>query len=256
MSKIIFHQSFLLEDERQIAHGFFQRTGGVSGGAFNFLNCSYVLDEYANILENRKRAAESIGMDGNQVLYVNQVHGNDIIVVDTPWDPHNSPDGDAMVTRLPNIGLGIATADCGPVLLYDPVQKIIGAVHAGWRGALQGIAGKTVNTMITLGSNPQDIKAVLGPCIHQKSLEMGQEVYQQFLDKDSRNEMYFKTISGSYHLDLPGYIIDDLKSAGVIQIEVLPINTYTNSDFYSYRRMCHAETGIRGCQPSIIALKP
>ncbi|HEY6670779.1 MAG TPA: peptidoglycan editing factor PgeF [Methyloceanibacter sp.] len=242
----------------EVRHGFFTRQGGVSGGLYASLNCGPgSRDEAANVVENRARVAEILGVKPDQLLSVSQQHSADAITAKKPWDAAKQPEADAIVTLTPGLALGILTADCAPVLFADSEARVIGAAHAGWRGALSGIIEATVEAMRKLGASPERMTAVIGPAISQKAYEVGSEYVQRFLAEEPESEVFFITDEGSGepHFDLPGYVGERLARAGVGNIADLRLCTYCEETrLFSYRRSQHRGEDDYGRQISAIVL--
>jgi polyphenol oxidase len=222
--------------QESVVHGFFGREGGVSSGIFTSLNCGLNKgDEEANVRQNRELICQTMGIE--HMVSLRQVHRNDVLIVDaTTLNGHES---DAMVSNTPGLLLAIQTADCAPILLSDAHTGVIGAVHAGWRGAVQDIVDKTVIAMQSLGANIENITAAIGPCIQQSSFEVGQEVFEA-----ANNAVFFTPANRQKHyfFDLPGYLMHQLKLTGITNPISLPFNTYAlNGQYFSYRRACHAQ---------------
>lgn len=225
-----------------IAHGFFTRQGGVSGSIYASLNVGFGSDDTAeDVAENRRRALTAL--DGAAALNtVYQVHGKDVEQVTGSWDPADSPHADAMVTATPGIAIGVLSADCTPVLFAAEDGAIVGAAHAGWRGAVGGVLGATVAAMEEMGADRQRIHAAVGPTIAQSSYEVGPEFPAPFLAENEDNARFFRpsTREGHHMFDLPGYVEAQLKSLGLSGIDVLPHDTCAEEDlFFSYRRATH-----------------
>jgi YfiH family protein len=241
-----------------VRHGFFTRLGGVSGGLYASLNCGPgSRDEAANVVENRARVAEILGAKPDRLLSVSQQHSADAITAKKPWDAAKPPEADAIVTSTPDLALSILTADCAPVLFADAEARVIGAAHAGWRGALSGIIEATVEAMQTLGAAPERITAVIGPAISQKAYEVGSEYVQRFLAEEPESEAFFMTDEGSGepHFDLPGYVGERLARAGVGTIADLGLCSYCEETrLFSYRRSQHRGEDDYGRQISAIVL--
>lgn len=219
-------------------HGFFTRDGGVTEGHLGALNCGSKFDVAENIRENQRRAMEALGLPTERLCILKQTHS---ITVHTITDtlPARSTEGDAMVTKLPATPLGILTADCMPVLFLDSRAGVIGAAHAGWKGALGGIAEATLAAMEALGAARSDIHAAIGACIRQDSYEVGPEYHERFLSHSSGNAAFFKPSPhvGHFYFDLPGYVKMRLKAAGVSHISDTGIDTCTDeARFFSCRR--------------------
>jgi len=249
---------FLRAATLPMPHGFFTRRGGVSTGPFASLNCSLSgKDSRDNVLENRARAARAIGTDPTSLVGIHQVHGADVIHVTEPWTPGNGPCADAMVTDRRGIALGIVTGDCAPVLLADPAAGIIGAAHAGWRGAVAGVLDATLAAMTARGATPGRITVAIGPCIHQASYEVGADLHAVVLARDPEDARFLAPGHRDLHwqFDLPGYCAARLAAAGVGAIEVLPFDTVSDeARFFSHRRRTLAGGGMIGHQISVIVL--
>jgi polyphenol oxidase len=241
-----------------IRHGFFTRAGGVSEGLFASLNCGLGSgDEQAKVLENRRRAAAALELAPDRLVTCYQVHGPRAVALDRPWRREDRPRADAMVTCTPGIALGILTADCAPVLLADAEARVIGAAHAGWRGAVSGVLDATVAAMIKLGAAPPRIAAALGPSIAQPSYEVGPEFPAPFLAEDAQNATFFLPAPrvGHFLFDLPGYVAERLARLGLARIERTGGDTAAEPDrFFSYRRSCLAKERDYGRELSAIAL--
>ncbi len=255
----MFIQSPRLAEELGIQHGFFGNQGGVSTGIFASLNCgSKSGDAPENIWENRTLVAAEFGGSPKDILTLHQVHGDQVIPVTEPWRMGKSPQADAMITGIPGLLLGILTADCVPVLFADPVAEIVGAAHAGWRGAIAGIVPATLQAMEYAGSQLADIIVTIGPCIRQASYEVGAEVYAQATAKNSNYAAAFKpaTRADHYLLDVPAILKQQLTAAGIIQFDDCAADTYTQPDkYFSYRHNTHHKKTQYGRQISLIGLK-
>lgn len=247
-----------LADIDGIRHGFFSRQGGVSGGVYASLNCGPgSRDDPANVKDNRARVAEILGVEPNNLLSLYQKHSAEAVIADKPWKDGKSPEADAMVTATPGLALGVLTADCAPVLLCDGEARVIGAAHAGWRGALSGIVEATVAAMVKLGARPERICAAIGPAISQKAYEVGSDYKEGFLAEEPVSEAFFITdeSSGEPHFDLSGYVAERLARAGVSAIDDLGLCTYCDETrLFSYRRSQHHGEDDYGRQISAIVL--
>jgi len=223
-----------------IRHAFFTREGGVSSGIYGSLNGGVgSADDPDHVRENRARMAAAIGVAPQNLLTAYQVHSPDVITVDAPWPADRRPRGDALVTRMPGIGLGVSSADCGPLLFADGEAGVIGAAHAGWRGAFHGVIEATLDAMQALGAQRARIRVALGPLIRQDDYEVGPEFVASFLAADPGNMRFFEPAERSGHamFDLPGYIASRIERAEVGGFEDLGLNTYADpARFYSYRR--------------------
>ena len=235
------------------AHGFFTRRGGSSSGIFAGLNCGPGSSDQASaVAMNRARVADALGLPSNALLSLNQVHSADVVTV--THATADRPRADAMVTATPGLGLGILTADCQPVLFADARAGVVGAAHAGWKGALSGVLEATLDAMESLGARREDTAAVIGPCISQRAYEVGPEFLDAFLSEDPENTRYFANGDGDrYQFDLPAYGLDRLRRAGIGQAEWTRHCTYSDADrFYSYRRTTHAGEADYGRLISVI----
>ncbi len=225
-----------------LRHAFFTREGGVSGGIHTSLNGGLGShDDPANVVENRRRMAEQMGVTPEHFLSVHQVHSPDAVVVSGPWPSGPRPRADALVTRSENLAIGVTAADCGPILLVDPGARVIGAAHAGWKGALTGVIESTVEAMEKLGAERSGILAAIGPLIRQHSYEVGGEFVERFLAADAENALFFLPAARENHamFDLAGFIRMRLENAGVLMIDDVGVDTYSDERCYSYRRSVH-----------------
>ena len=239
-----------------VPHGFLGRRGGVSTGALAGLNIGYgSKDERDAIAENRERAVAAV-LPGAELATVHQVHSANVTYVERPWPQDERPHADGMVTNRADLLLGILTADCAPVLFADVEAGVIGAAHAGWRGALAGVTDMTITTMERLGAQRDRIAAVVGPCIAQQSYEVDDVFRARFVEADPANATFFMSVAGSKpHFDLPGYVASRLQAAGIASIDVVGVDTYAASDrFYSFRRATHRGEVDYGRQVSLIGL--
>lgn len=225
-----------------LRHGFFTRAGGVSEGLFASLNCGFGSgDDPANVAENRRRVAAALGLGPDRLATCYQIHSPAVVTVEAPWRYEDRPRADALVTRTPGLALGILTADCAPVLFADPEARIIGAAHAGWRGAVGGVLEATVAAMRALGASPDRLRAAIGPCIAQASYEVGPEFPAPFLAEDAAYQVFFRPAQrgGHFHFDLPGYVARRLQRLGLGRVEWTGGDTAAEPErFFSYRRSC------------------
>ena len=250
----------LLADANAIRHGFFTREGGVSDGIYGSLNCGAgSSDRPENVIENKRRAAERVDVDADALVTLYQVHSATVVAIeDARAVMADRPQADAMVTDRPGIALGILTADCAPVLFADPVARVIGAAHAGWKGALNGVIQNTVSAMENLGARREDVTACVGPCIAQKSYQVGPDFPDPFVAADPGAAAYFAPDHepGKHLFDLRGFVLSSLAKAGIEKREALDIDTYARDNlFFSYRRTCHRGEDDYGRQLSAISLK-
>ncbi len=223
-----------------IRHGFFTREGGASGGIYASLNCGFGSDDDpASVAENRSRAAAILNAAAGSLITAYQVHGTDVVPVDSPWQPGEAPHADAMVTARRGIALGILTADCAPVLFADREAGVIGACHAGWRGALAGVTDATVAAMEALGAGRDRIRAAVGPCIGAASYEVGPEFPQLFIAQDSASIRFFAAAPrhGHFMFDLEGYVHARLTAAGLAAAGASGMDNCADENrLFSYRR--------------------
>jgi YfiH family protein len=242
-----------------IRHGFFTREGGVSKGIYASLNCGPgSRDDAESVTENRRRVAEALGQrSAAQVVTLYQVHSATAVAVDIPLPRDALPKADALVTRTPGIVIGALAADCAPVLLADARAKVVAAVHAGWRGALAGVAEAAVAAMEELGARRPQIQAAIGPSIGQAAYEVGEEFKARFLAADPASAGRFMTpeLGAKPHFDLPGYVADRLRRAGLGRVEQqAPCTNPDDSRFFSYRRSARREEPDYGRQISAIVV--
>ena len=247
----------ILENCDGIRHGFFTRQGGVSRGIYSSLNCGLGSgDDAENVRQNRGLVAETLGVLPDRLLTLYQIHSAMALIVDKPWSG-DAAEADALVTRTPGLAIGALTADCAPILLCDHDARVIAAAHAGWRGALAGIAEATVATMEELGAKRERVVAVIGPSISQWAYEVGADYVERFLAEEPASEAFFMTdeSSGEPHFDLSGYVGERLTRAGVGSVSDLGLCTYCDETrLFSYRRSQHHGEGDYGRQISAIVL--
>ncbi len=240
-----------------LAHGFFTRRGGVSAGPFAALNCSLSgKDDPDAVRENRRRAADALGVAGDALAGLTQVHGIDVAVLEAPWPEAARPVADALVTRRPGLALGVVTADCAPVLFADAESGVIGAAHAGWRGAVSGVLEATIEAMLALGARRGRIVTAVGPCIRQPSYEVAADLRDAVLARAAADARFFAegARADRWQFDLAGYCAARLAAAGVAA-EVTPHDTLALEDaFFSHRRRTLAGGGPIGHQLSAIAI--
>lgn len=239
-----------------IRHGYFTRQGGVSDGIYAGLNVGLgSRDDPEKVRENRRRVAEWFAQPAQKLATVHQVHSPDVMVVDATYNGER-PQADALVTATPGIVLGVLTADCGPVLFMDQESGVIGAAHAGWKGALGGVLENTIDAMVSLGARRETIRACLGPSISARNYEVGPEFVERFLAQDPTFDAFFSPSERAGHamFDLPGLTVRRLANAG-IRAQSLDFCTYADPQaFYSYRRTTHAGEPDYGRQISAIAI--
>ncbi|MCP5402112.1 MAG: peptidoglycan editing factor PgeF [Novosphingobium sp.] len=239
-----------------VPHGFLGRRGGVSTGVAEGLNTGLGSgDDPAAIAENRRRAAQAV-MPGGRLVGVYQVHSPDCVTVEQPWEDSARPRADALVTRKSGVLLGILTADCAPVLLADREAGVIGAAHAGWKGAFAGVTDRTVEAMEALGASRRAIAAAIGPCIARSSYEVDDAFRDRFAAADSGNTGFFGAgRPGHWQFDLEAYVAHRLEGAGIGLVERLGLDTYGDATrFFSFRRATHRGEAAYGRQMSLIGL--
>ncbi|NEW88585.1 peptidoglycan editing factor PgeF [Rhodopseudomonas sp. WA056] len=225
-----------------VRHAFFTREGGVSEGIYAGLNAGVGSnDDPAKVAENRRRMAAALGVAPEHFLTVHQVHSPDVAVAEAPWAAANRPKADAIVTRTPGLAIGASAADCGPILFADPAARVIGAAHAGWKGALTGVLESTLDAMERLGADRSRVVAAIGPLIRQPSYEVGDEFVARFTAADPAYAAFFAAAERAGHamFDLGGFIQMRLQTAGIGAIDDLGIDTYPDERFFSYRRTTH-----------------
>lgn len=235
-------ESSLLAAAPGIRHAFFTREGGVSNGIYASLNGGIgSSDDPAHVTENRKRMAETVGVPASHFLTLFQIHSPDVVVATEPWTTSDRPRADAMVTCVPGLALGASAADCGPILFADASARVIGAAHAGWKGALTGVLESTIAAMEKLGADRGRITAAIGPLIRQRSYEVGAEFVDRFKATDAGNARFFveSTRGGHAMFDLAGFIRARLEAAGILMIDDVDVDTYSDERFFSYRRTTH-----------------
>lgn len=239
-----------------INHGFFTRQGGVSRGLYESLNCAWTSnDDPKAIAENRRRIAEKL--PGRWLVTAKQVHGAGVVHVQTPWEPEEAPEADALITTSRDIIVSVQTADCVPVLIADRKKNMAAAIHAGWPGCLKGVIRSTIQHMIVLGAQAEDLCAAIGPCIGAGSYEVSADFPAPFLARSPENRRFFTPASKPGHMmfDIAGYAVAELESLGLKDILVTGHDTYADPEqFFSYRRSCHRNEADYGRQISAIAL--
>ena len=252
-------ESPLLQAIPGLRHAFFTREGGVSGGIYGSLNGGVGSnDDPAHVEENRRRMAEQLDVAPAHFLTLWQTHSPDVVVASEPWQGPSRPRADAIVTRSEGLAIGATAADCGPVLFVDPAARVIGAAHAGWKGALTGILESTIAAMEKLGAERSGIVAAIGPLIRQNSYEVGGEFVERFIEADAGNALFFIPSARDGHamFDLAGFIRMRLENSGVLVIDDTGIDTYSDERFYSFRRSVHRKEPDYGRHVHSIALEP
>ena len=245
----------LTSDAIPLRHGFFTRKGGASSGVFAGLNCGPGSTDQSDIVTiNRARVADAMGLPPQALVSLNQIHSATVVTLIAP--PSERLTADAMVTNVPGIGLAVLTADCQPVLFADPKARVIGAAHAGWRGAKDGVLEATLDAMEALGARRADTHAVIGPTISQIAYEVGPEFFDGFIADEPANSRFFINGHGDrLRFDLPSFGLKRLRQAGVGRAEWIKACTYSDPErFYSYRRTTHAGEADYGRLISVIRL--
>ena len=236
-------------------HGFFSRRGGASSGIFAGLNCGPGSSDQAEVvLINRARVADAMEVDAEALVSLHQYHSAEVLTLSAPRQ--DKPKADAMVTATPGIALAVLTADCQPVLFADHEAGVVGAAHAGWRGALDGVLDATLEAMEALGADRENVQAVIGPSISQRAYEVGPEFFDRFVGEDAENQRFFANGQGDRMLfDLPGFGLHRLRAAGVGHAEWTRHCTYSDPErFFSYRRSTHDKEADYGRLISVIRL--
>lgn len=245
-----------LDDLPGIRHGFFTREGGVSEGLYASLNCGFGSgDQPARVAENRARIAGRLAVRTEHLVTVYQIHSPDVVVAERPWRPEEAPQADAMVTDRPGLALGILTADCVPVLFADPAAGVVGAAHAGWKGARDGVVAGTVAAMVKLGAKPERMVAAVGPCIAQSSYEVGPEFPGQFEAGDADFFTPSTTRPGHFLFDIGGLVERRLTDQGIGVVQRCAHDTAAEEErFFSYRRATLRGEPVYGRGLSVIVL--
>ena len=246
-----------LKKFKNIKHCFFSRKNGFSEGYYKSLNCGLGSnDKKENVLKNLKYVSKKIGCKNESLITLNQMHTNEVICFNSDSDIKNKLSGDAIVSKVKNVGISILTADCAPIFFYDPKNKIVGWSHAGWQGALNGIIKNSVKKFNELNSDNNDLIAVVGPCINKKNYKVKNEFLKKFLVQDKKNEIFFEKIDAeNYFFDLRGYINKEITKLNINNIENIEKDTFSEAEFfYSYRRSCHNKEKDYGRCISVILM--
>jgi polyphenol oxidase len=249
----------VLDHDAGVRHAFFTRQGGVSRGLYESLNCGFGSgDAPESVAQNRGIAMKQLDLAADRLVTCRQIHSAQVVTVERPWPRGAAPPADGMVTCIPNVALGVLTADCAPILFQDPVAHVIGAAHGGWRGALGGVAEATIERMEAMGAERGRICAAIGPSIARDSYEVGPEFPQQFLAADTGSASYFAPAlrTGHFMFDLVGYIEHRLTRAGIRTVQQACYDTVAEEErFFSYRRSCLRGEHAYGRGLSAIVLK-
>ena len=228
-----------LEEFKNLKHCFFSRKNGVSKGYYESLNCGLGSeDKKENVLNNLEFVAKKITCNKKSLITLNQQHTNQVIHFDNNKSVKNKLTGDAIVSEVKNIGIGILTADCAPIFFYDPQKKLIGCAHAGWKGALNGVIKNTVKKFNELNSKNSDLIAAVGPCINKKNYEVKEDFFEKFISQDKSNKKFFDIINNKkYFFDLRGFVNKELSNLNIKNIDNIEMDTFSEKEFfYSYRR--------------------
>ena len=240
---------------KNIKHGFFNRAGGVSKGIYKSLNCGLGSnDNINNIRKNIDRVCKKIGCNKNNLILMSQIHSN--IVHKVTKIPNKKLKGDSLVTNRKGIALGILTADCAPILIYDPVNNLIGAIHAGWRGAYKKIVSNTLKKFKFKGSNFKDLIVVIGPCISKKNYEVKRDFFNKFITNEQSNKKFFNYKNNKMYFSLSDYIKQNFLNLGVKNVEIIKKDTYkTSNNFFSARKSSKNKLNDYGRNISVIMIK-
>ena len=230
----------------------------MSKGIYDSLNCGLGSnDDTSDVIENRRRVALQLGAEPQNLVTPYQYHSDNVVVAEEPWSRENAPRADAVVTARPGLAIGVSTADCVPVLMADASAGVVGAAHAGWRGALSGVLEATIGAMVKLGASNATIAAAIGPAISQQAYEVGPEFERNFLEEDPENKRFFCRADATSrpHFDLTGYVATRLKQKNIGAVENLNICTYlAENSLFSYRRSVHRKETDYGRQISAILI--
>jgi len=228
-----------LKKFENLRHCFFSRKNGFSKGHYESLNCGLGSeDEKKNVLKNLQFVSKKMGCKNELLITLNQTHSNKVVYFENESAVINKLSADAIVTKIKNVGIGILTADCASILLYDPNKKIIGCIHSGWKGVLSGIIKNTIKKFNELNANPDDLIAVIGPCIKKKNYEVKIDFYKKFVDQNQKYSEFFREIKNNkYIFDLRGFINRKISDLNIKNIENIEMDTFSEKEFfYSYRR--------------------
>ncbi len=249
--------NYLFDPNIKTLHGFFGRKGGVSSSLYNSLNCNIRSgDNKDNVIKNREIALKALDLNNKNLCILEQVHSNKVITIKSTTDLINDQtQADSIVTNKKNLVLAVLSADCCPVLFFDPENQVIGAAHAGWKGALSGIIQNTITAMVKIGAELPNIKVLIGPCIGVESYEVGQEFYDNFINTNQNHQQFFDISKAKPHFNLRLFVEKQLIGIEYSNIEHFAYDTCVNdADFFSYRRSCKNKEAAYGCQMSVISL--
>ncbi len=242
---------------KNIKHGFFNRNGGKSSGIYKSLNCGFgSSDKKKNIQKNIKIICKKIGCSQNKLVLLHQIHSNKFFFIKNNHNFRKKVKSDASITKTKSVALGILTADCVPILIYDKKLKIISAIHAGWKGAYKGIVAKVINFFLKKGSSLKNLYAVVGPSITGKNYEVKKKFKQRFVKKDKKSIIFFKNKKNKTYFCLNKYVYNQLRQLGIKNLELINKDTYDKkNNFFSARRSTHNNEGDYGRNISIIMIK-
>ena len=249
-------QSKKLKKFKEINHGFFNQKGGKSRGIYKSLNCGFgSYDKKINVKKNLKIVKNKFTKKNNNILLLHQIHSNKFIYLDKNHIIKKKYKADAIITNKKKLPIGILTADCVPILIYDDISKMIAAIHAGWKGAYKGIINKVINFMLKKGCNKKNIHAAIGPCITQKSYNVKKDFLRKFVKKNKKNAVFFKKRENLIYFDLPGYVKSQLKFNKISNIDHINIDTFDpKNNFFSARRSLILKHDDYGRNISIIMI--
>ena len=241
---------------KEIKHGFFNNKGGYSTGIYKSLNCGPGSnDSTAKVIKNLRSVKKKIKKNSKNIFLLHQIHSNKFVFINKFSKNIKKKNADAVITDIPKLPIGILTADCAPILIYDNKKKMIAAIHAGWKGAFKGIISKVINFMIKKGCEKRNIIAVIGPCIAQKSYNVREDFKRKFIKKDKKNKIFFKKRKNLIYFDLPKYIKSQLKLMKIINLETINIDTFPKkNNFFSARRSLHLNHDDYGRNISLIMI--
>ena len=246
-----------LSKYKNVSHGFFNRKGGKSKGLYKSLNCGPgSSDKQKNIKKNLRIVCKKFGTNYEKLFLLNQVHSNKFYFLNKNYNKNKKKlTGDALITNQKRIIIGVLTADCAPILIYDKKLKVISAIHAGWKGAYKGIVKKVVNFLLKIGSESKNLVAAIGPCISQKNYEVKKEFKGKFLKQSKKNEIFFKKNKNKTYFSLNKYVYYQLKALGIKKIDIINKDTYNSkNNFFSARRSIHKKENDYGRNISIIMI--
>ena len=225
---------------KNLKHCFFSRKNGFSKGFYSSLNCGLGSnDKKENVLKNLNLVSQKIGCENELLMTLNQTHSNNVVYFENKSSLKDKLPGDAIVTKIKNVAIGVLTADCAPILLYDPIKKTIGCIHSGWKGALNGVIENTIKKFEELNSSKNNLIVAIGPCIGKESYEVKKDFFTKFINQNSKYNEFFEKNSDKYIFDLRGFINSKISDLNIKNVENIEMNTFKeHNTFYSYRRAC------------------